>query len=441
MIFLRIQSSLLSRVLATTLACSLAVTAPSSAAAADIDLPTARPEAVGMSSERLARIAPIMQSYIDERKVPGVITAVVRKGQVVHFSMQGDMDVEAGQAMRPDALFRIASMTKPITSVALMMLWEEGRFQLHDPVSKYLPEFGNPKVSTTRDASGKTGELVDVVRPITVRDMLTHTAGLANNYIGNSAFYQEVMKPVDGENLEAHIKRMAALPLNYQPGTAWEYSGATDVVGRLVEVISGQTLDVFLRERIFKPLRMPDTHFYLDEGYASRLTAQYKPGPDETIQLDDGAGSKSRWISGSKTLFRGAGGLASTTSDYLRFQLMMVNGGELDGARLLAPSTVRLIADNHTGDLPLWLAGPGTGFGLGYGVILDRGAAATPLSEGSFYWGGAYCTLSWIDPEEELIGIIMTQVRPYTHINIRQDFQVLVHQAILEPSTTKRPQR
>ena len=409
------------------------------ALAKDIDLPTAKPEAVGMSSDRLARIAPTMQAYIDNKRVPGVITAVVRKGKVVHFSMQGSMDVEAGKAMRADAMFRIASMTKPITSIALMMLWEEGRFQLHDPVSKYLPEFENPKVSTTRDASGKTGDLVDVVRPITIRDMLTHTAGLANNYVGNTAYYQEVMKPVDGENLEAHIKRLAALPLNYQPGTAWEYSGATDVVGRLVEVISGQSLDVFLRERIFKPLRMPDTHFYLDESDAPRLTAQYKPGQDQTIQLDDGAGTSSRWISGSKTLFRGAGGLVSTTSDYLRFQQMMLNGGELNGTRLLAPSTVRLIADNHTGDLPLWLAGPGTGFGLGYAVILDRGAAATPLSEGSFYWGGAFCTLSWIDPAEELIGILMTQVRPYTHINIRQDFQVLVHQAILDPAASTLP--
>lgn len=409
------------------------------ALAKDIDLPTAKPEAVGMSSERLARIAPIMQTYIDNKRVPGVIAAVVRKGKVVHFSMQGSMDVEAGKAMRADAMFRIASMTKPITSIALMMLWEEGRFQLQDPVSKYLPEFENPKVSTTRDASGKTGDLVDAVRPMTIRDTLTHTAGLANNYVGNTAYYQEVMKPVDGENLEAHIKRLATLPLNYQPGTAWEYSGATDVVGRLIEVISGQSLDVYFRERIFKPLRMPDTHFYLNESHAPRLTAQYKPGQDQTIELDDGAGTSSRWISGSKTLFRGAGGLVSTTSDYLRFQQMMLNGGELNGTRLLAPSTVRLIADNHTGDLPLWLAGPGTGFGLGYAVILDRGAAATPLSEGSFYWGGAFCTLSWIDPAEELIGILMTQVRPYTHINIRQDFQVLVHQAILEPAASTLP--
>lgn len=405
---------------------------PAAAIAADVNLPYAKPEDVGMSSERLARIPPVMQGYIDSQRVPGVITAIVRKGKVVWFHKQGEMDAENNIPMRSDAIFRIASMTKPITSVALMMLWEEGRFQLQDPVSRYLPEFASPMVSTTKDASGKTGELIPAARPITIRDLLTHTAGLANNYIGNTAFYQEEMKPRGDENLEAYIKRLAALPLNYQPGAEWEYSGATDVVGRLVEVLSGKSLDVFLRERIFTPLNMPDTHFYLDDKDAPRLTAQYTPDTDLTIKLDDPAGTKSRWITGPKTLFRGAGGLASTTSDYLRFQLMMLNGGELDGVRLLAPSTVSLMTANHTGDLKLWLAGPGTGFGLGYGVITDRGAAATPLSEGAYYWGGAYCTLSWVDPEQELIGIVMTQVRPYTHINIRQDFQVLVHQAVLK---------
>jgi CubicO group peptidase (beta-lactamase class C family) len=403
-----------------------------SAIADQLDLPTAKPEDVGMSGERLARISPAMQGYIDRKLVPGVITAVVRRGKLVHLDVQGAMDAEAGTPMRDDAIFRIASMTKPITSVALMLLWEEGRFQLTDPVSKFLPEFAAPVVSTSRDASGKTGELIPVERPITIRDMLTHTAGLANNYIGNTTFYQETMQPKGDEKLDAYVRRLASLPLNYQPGTAWEYSGATDVVGRLVEVISGQPLDLFLRERIFKPLQMPDTHFWLDGTHATRLTTQYKPGEDLTIVRDDPGGMGSRWITGPKALFRGAGGLASTTRDYLRFQLMMLNEGELDGVRLLAPSTVRLMTSNHTGDLKLWLAGPGTGFGLGYGVILDRGAAATPLSEGAYYWGGAYCTLSWVDPEQELIGIVMTQVRPYTHINIRQDFQVLVHQAIVE---------
>ena len=396
------------------------------------ELPRGKPEASGMSSERLERIAPAMQRYIDEGLTPGVVTAIVRRGRLVHLEVQGDMDVEAGTAMREDAIFRIASMTKPITSVALMMLWEEGHFQLRDPVSKFIPAFADVKVSTTADESGASGELVDLERPIQIRDMLTHTAGLANNYLGNADAYREAMnatRPADNAEL---VARLASLPLNYQPGTEWQYSAATDVVGHLVEIISGQSLDAFFAERLFAPLDMPDTHFYLDEDKAGRLTAQYTPGEENKITLQDPAGTASRWVSGPRGLYRGAGGLVSTVRDYLRFQQMMLNGGALDGARILAPATVDLILDNHTGDLPLWLAGPGMGFGLGYGVVVDRGAAATPLSEGAGYWGGAYCTISWVDPEQELVAVLMTQVRPYTHINIRQDFQVLTYQAIMD---------
>ncbi|MBX3706083.1 MAG: beta-lactamase family protein [Pseudomonadales bacterium] len=385
-----------------------------------------------MSADRLARIGPAMQRYIDAGQVPGTITAIMRRGRLVHFEARGWLDAEARVPMPEDALFRIASMTKPITSVALMMLWEEGRFQLNDPVSRFLPEFSEMRVSTTADASGQTGDLVATERPIRVRDLLLHTAGLANSYIGNIGHYQEVMTARPEDDLETYIERLAGLPLNYQPGTAWQYSAATDVVGRLVEVLSGMPLDRFLAERIHEPLGMTDTLFYLEADRAPRLGAQYRPGDDGRIVLDDPAGAASRWVTGPKRLFRGAGGLVSTTQDYLRFQQMMLNGGELDGVRLLAPSTVSLILENHTGDLPLWLAGPGMGFGLGYAVVTDRGAAATPLSNGAAYWGGAYCTLSWFDPEQELIGIVMTQVRPYTHLNIRQDFQVLTYQAIVE---------
>ena len=397
------------------------------------ELPRAKPESVGMSSERLGRIETAMQKYIDANLTPGVITAVLRKGRLVHFSVQGDMDVEAGKSMRDDAIFRIASMTKPITSVALMMLWEEGHFQLRDPVAKFIPAFANLKVSTTADASAKTGELVELQRPVQIRDLLTHTAGFANSYIGNTEAYREAMGGEPTRDNAHLVEKLVQIPLNYQPGDEWQYSIATDVVGHLVEIISGMSLDAFFAERIFTPLDMRDTHFYMDADKAGRLTAQYTPGPeDNKIILQDPGSVESRWIKGPRTLFRGAGGLASTTRDYLRFQQMLLNGGELYGTRLLAPSTVSLMLDNHTGDLPLWLAGPGIGFGLGFGVVIDRGEAATPLSEGSGYWGGAYCTLSWIDPEQELIGIVMTQVRPYTHINIRQDFQVLTYQAIID---------
>lgn len=396
-------------------------------------LPTARPEAVGMSSERLARIAPAMQRYIDRQLVPGTVTAIMRRGKLVHLEVLGDMDVANGTPMSRDTVFRIASMTKPIASAALMMLWEEGRFQLRDPVAEFLPEFADPMVSATGDASTNTGELVPVERPIQIRDMLLHTAGLANRYIGNGEFYRQHMAARDPDaDLAEYIRHLAELPLVYQPGSQWQYSVATDVVGRLVEVISGLSLDQYLKQRIFEPLGMKDTRFFVDREDAHRLAAQYRPGEDERIVEQDPGGENSRWVNGPKTLFRGAGGLVSTVDDYLKFQQMMLNGGELNGERLLAPATVSLMIDNHTGDLPIWLGGPGIGFGLGYGVVVDRGAAATPLSEGAAYWGGAYCTISWLDPEQELVAVLMTQVRPYGHINVRQDFQTLTYQAIVE---------
>jgi len=418
-------------VLASTLILGSALLLESPATAGEIR--PASPESVGLSSERLARIAPAMQRYIDQKLTPGVITAIVRKGKLVHFAVQGDMDVEDKRPMREDAIFRIASMTKPITSVALMMLWEEGHFQLRDPVSKFIPEFAELTVSTTGDASGATGDRVKPKRPVQIRDLLTHTAGLANAYVGNTQAYRAAMNSeptIDNAHL---IEKLTKLPLTYHPGEAWQYSIATDVVGRLVEIISGQSLNDFFNERIFKPLDMPDTQFYLPAEKADRLTAQYTPSAaDQTITLQDPGSVASRWISGPKTLYRGAGGLASTARDYLRFQLMMLNGGVLDDVRLLSPNTVSLMLDNHTQDLPLWLAGPGMGFGLGYGVVVDRGHAATPLSEGAGYWGGAYCTISWLDPEQDMVAVLMTQVRPYTHINIRQDFQVLAYQAIID---------
>lgn len=399
---------------------------------ADFGLPLASPAEAGMSAERLGRIGPAMQRYIDADLVPGTITLIARRGRIVHFETRGSMDVERDIPMRDDAIFRIASMTKPIASVALMMLWEEGHFQLDDPVADYIPAFSDVRVSTTADASGQSGELVEPRSPMTIRQLLTHTAGLANSYIGNTTHYERTLEGTRGGDIEAYVDSLATMPLNYHPGEEWQYSHATDVVGRLVEIFSGMPLDRFFRERIFEPLDMPDTHFFLDESHAERLMAQYTPGEDETIELQDPGTPESRWISGPQTLFRGAGGLVSTARDYVRFQQAILDGGELDGARILSPVTVSLMLENHIGDLVPWLTGPGFGFGLGYAVVVDRGLAGTPMSEGSAYWGGAYATLSWIDPEEEMVGVFMTQVRPYGHINIRGDFRNLAYQAIVE---------
>jgi CubicO group peptidase (beta-lactamase class C family) len=410
------------------------------AAPAPADAPATqvtKAETVGMSTERLGRIGPAMQRYIDDGLVPGTVTLVARKGKIVHLEARGARDVESGTPMTTDVIFRIASMTKPITSVALMMLYEEGKFRLNDPIKKWMPEYADPKVAEPLpdSAGGPRYRLVPATRPITVRQLLTHTAGFANSYLG--MFKEEVdkvsarQKPDD--TVADYVARFAAVPLNYQPGERWEYSGATNHVGRLVEIMSGMTLDEFFQKRIFEPLGMRDTHFYLPESKLPRFAAQYKPGEqDKKIVLADAPTAESRFVKEPHTFFMGAGGLVSTATDYLRFQQMMLQGGELDGRRILGRKTVELMSANHTGDLPIWLSGPGFGFGLGYSVLLDHGAAGSMQSDGTFGWGGAFCTYFWVDPREEMIGILMTQVRPYDHLGIREEFSVLANQAIVD---------
>jgi CubicO group peptidase (beta-lactamase class C family) len=378
-----------------------------------------------------------MQQYIDKELIAGTVTMVARKGRVVHFKAQGKRDIQTGSPMTTDTIFRIASMTKPITSVALMMLFEEGKFQLHDPIAKWLPEFQDMQVAVPSESApvGTPYYLEPANKPITVRHVLTHTAGLANNYRGiNLANYLKVMQdPEPGEILETYIKRLATLPLNYHPGERWEYSVATSVAGRLVEVMSGMTLNEFLHARVFGPLQMNDTHYYLPESKVGRFASQYRPGAaDNKIVLEDPGTLESRFVKEPNVFFSGSGGLVSTAADYVRFAQMMLNGGELDGLRLLGRKTVEMMLQNHTGDLPIWLRGPGTGFGLGFSVVLDSGMAATTASVGTVGWGGAYNTVFWIDPKEELIGILMSQVRPYTHLNMRADMVSLVNQAVID---------
>jgi len=395
-------------------------------------LPMADPESVGMSAERLQRIDAFTQRYIDNEMVAGTVTLVARQGKVVHFSAQGMKDVERNQVMTTDTIFRMASMTKPIASVALMMLYEEGLFQLDDPISDWLPEFKNMMVEVEQ-ADGSI-RLEPAKTPISFTHILTHTAGLMNSYRGDIARYSEVSRVQGGENLASWTERLATLPLRYEPGTRWEYSAATSVVGRLVEVISGDDLDTFFRERIFEPLQMKDTHFYLPPDKVNRFATLYGPDADNgnRMMLTEVGDERSNYVAGPRAFFSGAGGLVSTAHDYIRFQQMMLNGGELDGVRLLGSKTVELIFANHTGDLPLWLSGPGYGFGLGYSVVMDRAVAHTSDTEGSVSWGGAFGTLFWIDPEEELVAIILTQIRPYSHIRLREGFHNVVNQAIVD---------
>jgi CubicO group peptidase (beta-lactamase class C family) len=402
-------------------------------------LPTARPEDVGMSPERLARIRTGMQRYVDHGMVPGVVTLVARRGRVVHFEAIGYRDVEAKAPMTTDTIFRIASMTKPIASVALMTLYEEGHFLLNDPISKFLPEFANMKVAQAAQAAEPGGapyKLVPAKNPITFKHVLTHTAGFPNSYRGltREEYAKTYPRKNPSETMTDVVKRLATMPLNFNPGEAWEYGPATDVVGRLVEVISGMTLDEYLRKKIFEPLKMNDTHFYLPESKLNRFAASYEPDEKNgnKIKLVEAPTPESRWVKQPHNYFSGAGGLVSTAADYVRFHQMMLQGGELDGARILGRKTVELMTTNHIGDLPIWLTGPGYGFGLGYSVVKDIGVTGQAGSAGMYGWGGAFCTYFQVDPKEELIGVVMTQVRPYNHINIRQEFMALANQAIVD---------
>ena len=400
-------------------------------------VPTAEPETVGMSSERLERIDRVMQAYIDRQETAGVVTLVARRGKVVHFSALGERDAERGTSMTHDSIFRIASMTKPIASVALMMMYEDGHFQLRDPISKWLPEFTDMQVAVSAPAQERLTarfKTVPAARPITVQHVLTHTAGLANSYRGitQPEFQEMSAQTKPGDTVGDMLKRLAALPLNFHPGDHWEYGRATDIVGRLVEVMSGQTLDEFFRERIFKPLDMTDTHFYLPESKLDRFTALYRPGADGRIELAEAPTGESRYVAEPHVYFSGAGGLVSTARDYFRFHQMMLNGGELEGARILSRKTIEMMTANHTGDKGIWLAGEGYGFGLGYAVVTDLGPAATPRSEGSFYWSGAFGTIFWVDPHEEIIGIVLQQLRPYTHLNVRPDMASMTYQALVD---------
>ena len=399
-------------------------------------VPTASAETVGMSSERLQRIDRVMQAYIDRNEIAGAVTLVARRGKVVHFSALGERDAEAGAPMTHDTIFRIASMTKPIASTALMMLYEEGHFQLRDPISKWLPEFADMKVAIPAPPNERVlgPKVIPADRPITIQHVLTHTAGLPNTYRGimKNEYDAVVAQTKPGDTVSDMLTRLAKLPLNFQPGDNWEYGRGTDIVGRLVEVMSRQTLDEFLRERIFEPLAMSDTHFYLPTSKLSRFAAQYRPDNDGKIELADAPTSASRFVVEPHVYFSGAGGLVSTARDYFRFHQMMLNGGELDGIRILSRKTIELMTTNHTGDKGIWLTGPGYGFGLGYAIVTDLGLSGSPRSEGSYYWGGAYGTIFWVDPKEELIGILMEQIRPYTHINTRPDMATMTYQSIID---------
>jgi CubicO group peptidase (beta-lactamase class C family) len=349
---------------------------------------------------------------------------------IVYATSSGYADVDHRVPMTLDTRLRIASMTKPITSVALMMLYEEGLFQLTDPISKFLPAYEKTQVST-RDEQGKPG-LRRPRRPISIRHVLTHTAGFASDYRpkNRDAYLEAARIRQRDEKIGDFVDRLASVPLSHEPGEVWDYSRATCVVGRLVEVLSGLSLADFFEQRIFTPLGMTDTHFFLPKQKLPRFAAAYAPGEGKRIRPLDAADEQSFWLSEPGVYDMGSGGLVSTAADYFRFADMLMQGGRREGVRILGRKTVELMTRSHIGDRHVWLTGPGYGFGLGFAVALDRGRSHSMPSEGSYTWGGAYCTHWWNDPSEQLFGMALTQVRPYAHLNLSPDFQSIATAAI-----------
>lgn len=406
------------------------------AAAKPRELPTVKPERVGMSSERLARINEMMQRHIDAGTITGGVTVVARRGKVVHFETHGYSDVEAKTPMPKDALFRMASSTKPVAGVAVMMLVEEGKIRLTDPVNKFIPEFKDTKVAVPKagapEPTGPFGgnrprpevDLVPANREITIRDLLTHTSGLLSGGLGQAVSSVQ-RRPND--TLADYIPRLGAVPLDFQPGTRWRYSAGAgiDTLGRIVEIASGMTFDRFLSERIFNPLGMRDTFFNLPEDRQARLLPLYRRAQGKWEK------APTPQFLNTRTYFSGAGGLMSTAHDYLMFQQMFVNRGQLNGVRLLSPKTVDYMAMNHVKDLYKGLRrdDDGMGFGLTMAVHVDEGLANARRSTGAYGWAGAFGTMTWTDPQEELACVLMIQ---QSDAGVQRDFQNAVLQAIVE---------
>jgi CubicO group peptidase (beta-lactamase class C family) len=406
--------------------------------AAGQGLPAAKPESVGLSSERLERIATAVQRSIDDKRIAGAVTLVARRGQIAWLKAQGMMDREAGKPMRTDAIFRICSMSKSLTSLAVMMLYEEGRFLLEDPVSKYIPEFKNPKV-LVKPASGQPYN-IPATKEITISNLLTHTSGLTYHWNADlGQMYKDAnvahgLLPYDG-TIQDSVRRLAGLPLLFNPGDRFEYSLGVDVLGYLVEVVSGKTFDEFLRTRIFEPLGMKDTYFYVPENKLNQLATAYTYYPDKGLSrfpdtpIAEGTFSYSADYPyrGPKKLYAGGAGLCSTAADYARFCQMMLDGGKVGATRLVSRKTVELMTHDHLGKV-----GPDQAFGLGFGID----GVKSPLSElgspGEYNWGGFFYTAFVIDPKEQMITVFMAQLHPTGGLNLASLFHTLAYQAIID---------
>jgi CubicO group peptidase (beta-lactamase class C family) len=403
-------------------------------------LPVALPAQVGLCAERCARLLAVLQSEVDCQRLPGAVVLVARHGKVALFESLGTQDPATGEPMARDSIFRIYSMTKPIVSVAIMMLMEQGRIVLSDPVAKHLPEFASQQVAVA-GVAGQALTLRPAARDATVHDLLRHTAGLSYEFMGSLPVHSQYAQARIGSRQRSNSefsKALAALPLLADPGSMWEYSRATDVLGRLVEVLSGQTLGAFLREKILHPLGMHETAFSVPAAQHGRIAEPYAHDPDGGVpmaMID---------IRSEAALASGGGGLASTAMDYARFLQFMLNRGELDGVRLLGPHTVDFMTADHLGSIPVNSVGaspallpPGHGFGLGFAVRTATGLAAVPGSLGLYYWGGIAGTTFFVDPAQGMFALMMIQA-PNQREYFRPLFRNLVYAALLdEPNPAK----
>lgn len=398
-------------------------------------LETTRPEEVGMSPTRLERLTGALQRYVDDGELAGAVALVARHGRIAYFESVGLADIETKSVMRRDTIFRIASQTKAIVSVGIMVLQEEGRLLTTDLVSKYIPAFSDTSVALARDGGGY--DVVPANRPISIRDLLTHTAGIGYGYGVAADRWQQA--GIQGwyfadrdEPIGATIERIAGLPFDAQPGTEWVYGYSTDILGVIIEEASGLSLAEFLRQRIFEPLGMSDTHFYLPQEKRDRLATVYSAGengelvraPEPGAMVGQGA-----YVDGPRRSYSGGAGLLSTANDYARFLQMLLNGGELHGSRILSRISVELMTVNHLHGIPFR---DGVGFGLGFSVVEDLGSRGVPGSAGEFGWGGAYHSSYWVDPAEDLLVVYFTQMIPAGDLDDHARVRALVYQSIEE---------
>lgn len=395
-------------------------------------------ESVGMSSERLKRVDAFLQKSIDQKEIPGAVAIVCRNGKIVYHKAFGSADNLAGRAMKTDDIFRIASMSKAITSTAVMMLWEEGHFQLDDPISKYIPEFKNPTILDSLNMADSSYTTKPAGKEITIRHLLTHTSGLGYGVIDGDPRFKAMYKKAgivdlfttEPVKIGDNIKKLAKLPLHSVPGEKYIYSEGLDVLGYFIEVISGMPFDVFLKTRIFDPLSMNDTYFYLPDSKANRLVKIQHKMDGNWAHFKDNFYDPEYPIKGSKTFFSGGAGLSSTALDYAKFLQMYLNNGEANGKRLLSRKTIESVMMNQVGDL---LGGTKSeqDYGLAFGLLTGKGEAKGGMgSEGTFVWGGYFNTNYFADPKEKIIGIIMKQTQRINDNNHNGRFKAMVMQAV-----------